>query len=59
MCYSQFGYEVHYWVISITQWCFINYCCRVNPVGQWGKIMVMAMGIVDHLGHGFVAWKKR
>ena len=29
---------------------FINDRCKVNPVGQWGKILVMAMGFVDHLG---------
>ena len=23
---------------------------KVNPIGQWGKILVMAMGFVDHLG---------
>jgi hypothetical protein len=22
----------------------------VNPFGQWGKILVMAMGFADHLG---------
>jgi hypothetical protein len=27
-----------------------NDCYKLNPIGQWGKILVMAMGFVDHLG---------
>ena len=50
MCYSHFGNGVRNGAISITQWGFINDRYKVNPVGQWGKIMVMAMGFVDHLG---------
>ena len=50
MCYSHFGNEVRNGAISITQQGFINDCYKVNPVGQWGKILVMAMGFVDHLG---------
>ena len=50
MCYSHFGNGVRNGAISITQWGFINDRYKVNPVGQWGKILVMAMGIVDHLG---------
>ena len=46
-CYSHFGYVVLNGAISITQWGFINDRYRV---GQWGKILVMAMGFVDHLG---------
>ena len=50
MCYSHFGNEVCNGVISITQRGFINDRYKVNPIGQWGKILVMAMGFVDHLG---------
>jgi hypothetical protein len=30
---------------------------KVNPVGQWGKIMVMKMGFVDHLGQYYLKLK--
>ena len=50
MCYSHFGNGVRNGAISITQFGFINDRYKVNPVGQWGKILVMAMGFVDHLG---------
>jgi hypothetical protein len=50
MCYSHFGKGVRNGAISITQWGFINDSYKVNPVGQWEKIMVIAMGFVDHLG---------
>ena len=52
MCYSHFGNEVRNGAISITQRGFINDRYKVNPVGQWEKILVMAMGFVDHLGIG-------
>ena len=41
MCYSHFGNGVRNVAID---------CYEVNPIGQWGKILVMAMGFVDHLG---------
>ena len=50
MCYSLLGNGVCNGAISITQWGFISDYCKVKPIGQWGKILVMAMGIVDHLG---------
>ena len=50
MCYSHFGNESRNGVISVTKRGFINDRYKVNPVGQWGKILVMAMGFVDHLG---------
>ena len=50
MCYSHFGVEVRNGAISITQWGFINDHYKVNPVGQWRKILVKAMEFVDHLG---------
>ena len=50
MCYSHFSNEDCNGAISITQWVFINDCYKVNPVGQWGKVLVMATGFVDHLG---------
>jgi hypothetical protein len=36
--------------ISITLQGFISGCYKVKSIGQWGKILVMAMGFVDHLG---------
>ena len=48
MCYSHFGNDVHN---GVMQQGFINDRYKVNPVGQWGKILVMVMGFVDHLGH--------
>ena len=49
MCYSHLGNGVRNGAISITQWGFINDRYKVNPIGQWGKILVMAMGFVDYL----------
>ena len=49
MGYSHFGNEVHNGAISIMQRGFINDCYKVNPIGQWGNILVMAMGFVGHL----------
>ena len=51
MCYSHFGNEVRKGAISITQRGFINDRYKLKPVDQCGKILVMAMGFVDHLGH--------
>ena len=50
MCYSHFVNEVCDGAISIKQWGFINDRYKVNPVGQWGKILIMPMGFVDHFG---------
>ena len=50
MCYSHLGNGVHNGAISITQRGFISGCNKVKSIGQWGKILVMAMGFVDHLG---------
>ena len=50
MCYSHFGNEVCNGAISIRQWGFINDCYKVKPQLPMGKILVMAMGFVDHLG---------
>jgi hypothetical protein len=41
------------------QWGFINDRFKVNPIVQWGKILVMAMGFVDHLGLTLVSNAKR
>ena len=57
MCYSHFGHEVRNGAISIMQRGFINDPYNVNPVGQWGKILVMAMGFVNHLGHYHVKFQ--
>ena len=45
MCYSHFGNVFCNEAISITQWGFINDCYKVDPVGKWRKILVMAMGL--------------
>ena len=37
-------------IISITQRDFISGYYKVKSVGQWEKILIMAMGFVDHLG---------
>ena len=50
MCYSHLGNGVCNGAISITQWGFISDDYKVKFMGQWGKILVMAMGFVDHLG---------
>ena len=50
VCYSHFSNEVHNGAYSIVQQNFINDCYKVNPIGQWGKFLVMTMGFVDHLG---------
>ena len=50
VCYCHFGNEVCNGAISIMQLGLIKNRYKVNPVGQWGKILVMAMGFVDHFG---------
>ena len=50
MCYSHLGNVVHNGAISIMQLYFINGCYKVKSIGQWEKILVMAMEFVDHLG---------
>ena len=50
MLYSHYGNGVRNGAISITQRGFISDYYKVKPIGQWGKILVMAMGFVDHLG---------
>ena len=49
--------EVRNGAISITQRGFIHDRYKVNPAGQWGKILVMAMAFVDHLGPGLFSLK--
>ena len=50
MCYSHFGNGFRNGAISIMQLGFINDRYKINPVGQCGKILEVAMGFVDHLG---------
>ena len=50
MCYSHLGNGVRNGTISITQRGFISGYYKEKSIGQWGKILVMAMGFVDHLG---------
>ena len=52
MCYSHLGNGVRNGAISITQWGFISGYYKVKSIGQWGKILVMAMGFEDRLGLG-------
>ena len=52
LCSSHFGNEVCNGAISNTQQVFINDCYKVNPVDQWGIILAIEMGFVDHLGLG-------
>ena len=49
MCYSHFR-NVCKGAISIMPQGFINDRYKVNPICQWGKFLVIAMGFVDHLG---------
>ena len=51
MCYSHLGNGVRNGAISITEKGFISDYYKVKPIGQYRKILVMAMGFVDHLGH--------
>ena len=51
--YSHFGNGVHNGVISIAQWGLLSDCYKVNPIGQWGKILVILMGFTDTLGQGY------
>ena len=51
MCYSHYGNGVRNGAISIAQWGLLSDCYKVNPIGQWGKILVIVMGFVDTLGH--------
>ena len=48
ICYSHFGNRVRNGAISITQWGFISDYYKVKSIGQWGKILVMVRGFVDH-----------
>ena len=51
----RFGNVVSNGAISIKQWGFINERFKVNPVGQWGKILVMAMRALC-TGMEILAW---
>ena len=47
MCYSYYGNLVRNGVISIAQWGLLSDCYKVNPIGKKGKILVIAMGLID------------
>ena len=49
MCYSHYGNGVRNGAIFIAQWGLLSDCYKVNPIGQWGKIVVIVMGFVDTL----------
>ena len=51
MRYSHFVNEVCNRAKSIRQQGFINDRCKVNPVGQRGKVLVMTMGQWGNLVH--------
>ena len=51
MCYSHFGDEVRNGAIFIIPNGVLLMIAIRCPVGQWGKILVMAIGFVDNLGH--------
>ena len=51
MCYSHYSNGVHFGAIFIVQWDLLSDWCKVNPIGQWGKILVIVMGFVDTFGH--------
>ena len=53
MLYFHFGNEVCNGAISITQQGFINDRYKVNPVGQWGIILVFGNGVCRSLGAQF------
>ena len=36
--------------ISIAQWGLLSNGCKVTPIGQWRKILVIVMGFVDTFG---------
>ena len=40
---------------SIMQWGLLSDCYKVNPIGQWVKILVIIMGFVDRLEQGFAS----
>ena len=50
MYLPHFGNGVRNGAISIMQRGFFRDYYKVKSIGQWGKILVMAMGFVDHLG---------
>ena len=50
MCYSHYGNGVGNGAISTAQWGLLSNGYKLNPVGQWGKILVIVMGFVDTLG---------
>jgi hypothetical protein len=67
MCYSHLGNGVRNGAISITQWGFITGSYKVKSIGQWGKILVMAISLLicNHFARKvvlqtwiFLGWKK-
>ena len=49
MSYSHFDNEVCNGTISFTHRDLIDTHYKLDPVVQWGKILVMSMGFADHL----------
>ena len=45
--------------ISIVQWGLLSDCYKANPIGQWGRILVIVMGFVDTLGQCMIPVKIR
>ena len=46
MCYSHYVNGVRNGAISIAQWGLLSDCYKANPIGQWGKNLVIVMGFV-------------
>jgi hypothetical protein len=47
MCYSRIGNGVRNGAISTTQLGFINDYYKVNAIGQWGKLMIIGIGLAQ------------
>ena len=50
MCYSHFVNGVRNGATSITKWSLLNGYYKVNPIGQWEKILVTGMGFAHTFG---------
>ena len=64
MCYSRYINGVRNGAISIAHWGLLSDCYKVNPIGQWGKILVIVMGFIDKyvgavLNYGFYKYLVR
>ena len=51
MCYSHYGNGVLNGAITIAQWGLLSDCHKVNPIGQWGKILPIIVGFANTFEH--------